>query len=160
MLVEKLNIFICHRQTFRSYNGWDWKTNSNATHCSKFHGRKQGNHFSEKKSNSLGLWFAGYTSSKGIFRSALSSMSSSPHCEPTDTGNGALVPEVDGPAVEFNRVNCLVWVLHESSRSFSLAVESLELAGSSAELAMAWNGKDVHQWHKRIAHRVYNRSPK
>ncbi|XWS20245.1 hypothetical protein CRYUN_Cryun31cG0083700 [Craigia yunnanensis] len=154
LLVEKLNIFICHRQTFRSYNGWDWMTNSNATHSSKFHGRKQGNHFSAKKSNSLGLWFAGYTSSKGIFRSALSSMSSSPHCDPTDTGNGALVPEVDGPAVEFNRVNCLVWVLHESARRFSLAVESLELAGSSAELAMAWNGKDVHQWHKRIAHRV------
>ncbi|XP_022715012.1 uncharacterized protein LOC111274552 isoform X2 [Durio zibethinus] len=79
--------------------------------------------------------------------------SSSPHCDPTDTGNGALVPEADG-AVEFNRVNCLVWVLHESARSFSLAVESLELAGSSAELATAWNGKDVHQWHKRIAHRV------
>ncbi|XWS11962.1 hypothetical protein CRYUN_Cryun37aG0049900 [Craigia yunnanensis] len=97
----------------------------------------QRNQFSAKKSNSLGLWFAGYTSSKGICPSALSSMSSSSHCDPTDTGNGALVPEADGPAVEFNRVNCLVWVLHESARSFSLVVESLELAGSSAELAMA-----------------------
>lgn len=87
-------------------------------------------------------------------------MSSSTHGDPTDTGNGALATEADGPGIEFNRVNCLVWVLHESSRSFSLAVESLELAGSSAELAMAWNGKDVHQWHKRIAHRVYAQSPK
>ncbi|XVF74539.1 hypothetical protein PTKIN_Ptkin13bG0118100 [Pterospermum kingtungense] len=99
----------------------------NAPHCSKFLGRLQGNQFSAKHSNSLGLWFAGYTCSK----------------------------EADAPAVDFNRVNSLVWVLHESARSFSLAVESLELAGSStAELAMAWNGKDVHQWHKRIAHPV------
>ncbi|OMO66625.1 LETM1-like protein [Corchorus olitorius] len=82
-------------------------------------------------------------------------MSSSPqYYSPTDTGNGALVPETHSPAVEFNRVNCLVWVLHESARSFSHAVESLEMVGSSAELAMAWNGKDVHRWHRRIAHRV------
>lgn len=82
-------------------------------------------------------------------------MSSSPPCDPSDTGNEALLPEADSPATEFNRVNCLVWVLHESARSFSLAVESLELDGTSAELAMAWNGKDVHQWHKHIAHQVY-----
>lgn len=90
-------------------------------------------------------------------------MSSSPHCDhPSDTDdeNGALVPEPDAPAVDFNRVNSLVCVLHESARSFSLAVESLELAGSStAELAMAWNGKDVNQWHKQIAHPVNARRP-
>ncbi|WRX26357.1 hypothetical protein QQP08_018844 [Theobroma cacao] len=147
--------FSYYTQTFRSYNGWNWKINSSAPHCSKFRGRQQGNNFLAKKSNSLGLWFAGYTFSRVIFQSALSSMSSSPkYCGPTDSGDGALVPEPDPPAVEFNRVNCLVWVLHESARSFSLAVESLELAGSSAELAMAWNGKDVHQWHRHIAHRV------
>ncbi|XVF86674.1 hypothetical protein PTKIN_Ptkin18bG0060900 [Pterospermum kingtungense] len=156
-LYLQLPHFSYYTQTLRSYNGWAWKINySNATHCSKFHGRHLGYHFSANKTNSLGLWFAGYNPSKGIFRirSALSSMSSSPHSDPTDTGNGTLVPEVDDPAVEFNRVNCLVWVLHEASRSFSLAVESLELAGSSAQVAMAWNGKDVHHWHKRIAHRV------
>ncbi|KAK6264116.1 hypothetical protein SCA6_019550 [Theobroma cacao] len=147
--------FSYYTQTFRSYNGWNWKINSSAPHCSKFQGRQQGNNFLAKKSNSLGLWFAGYTFSRVIFQSALSSMSSSPkYCGPTDRGDGALVPEPDPPAVEFNRVNCLVWVLHESARSFSLAVESLELAESSAELAMAWNGKDVHQWHRHIAHRV------
>ncbi|KAL3735891.1 hypothetical protein ACJRO7_024935 [Eucalyptus globulus] len=56
--------------------------------------------------------------------------------------------------MEFNRVNCLVWVLHESAKSFSAAIELLELAGSSAEISMAWLGKDVHQWHKRISYQV------
>ncbi|KAK8641831.1 hypothetical protein V6N13_011204 [Hibiscus sabdariffa] len=149
-----MNIFFCHRQTLKSYNGWNWKPNSSALHCSKFHQGVQGNHFTANRSNLLGLWFAGYTSSKGRSRSALSAVSSSPPCDPSDTGNEALLPKPDSLAIEFNRVNCLVWVLHEAARSFSLAVESLELDGSSAELAMAWNGMDVHQWHKRIAHRV------
>lgn len=56
---------------------------------------------------------------------------------------------------DFNRVDHIVWVLHESSRNFSLAVESLRLAGSGPELAMAWLGKDVHEWHRRIAYQVY-----
>ncbi|KAH9714224.1 LETM1 domain-containing protein [Citrus sinensis] len=64
------------------------------------------------------------------------------------------ITEAEGDEMEFNRVNCLVWVLHESAGSFSHAIESLELPGSGAELAMAWNGKDVHEWHRRIAYRV------
>ncbi|KAE7997480.1 hypothetical protein FH972_002116 [Carpinus fangiana] len=56
--------------------------------------------------------------------------------------------------MRFNRVNCLVWVLHESARSFSHAVESLELSGTGPALAMAWVGKDVHEWHKRIAYKL------
>ncbi|MBA0774768.1 hypothetical protein Gotri_009956, partial [Gossypium trilobum] len=142
------------KQTFRSSYGWDWKPSSSTFHSSNFHPRLRGSHFTAKKSNLLGLWFAGYTSSKAILLGALSSVSSSPPCDPFDTGNEALLPEADSPATKFNRVNCLLWVLHESARSFSLAVESLELDGTSAELAMAWNGKDVHQWHKRIAHQV------
>nr|GLL23481.1 uncharacterized protein LOC109187841 isoform X1 [Ipomoea trifida] len=55
---------------------------------------------------------------------------------------------------EFNRVNCLVWVLHESARSFSAAAQTLKLGKSEAELAMAWNGVDVHAWHKNIAYQV------
>ncbi|MBA0720123.1 hypothetical protein Golax_007760, partial [Gossypium laxum] len=141
-------------QTFRSSYGWDWKPSSSTFHCSNFHPRLRGSHFTAKKSNLLGLRFAGYTSSKANLLGALSSVSSSPPCDPSDTGNEALLPEADSPATKFNRVNCLLWVLHESARSFSLAVESLELDGTSAELAMAWNGKDVHQWHKRIAHQV------
>ncbi|KAK1416857.1 hypothetical protein QVD17_25974 [Tagetes erecta] len=55
---------------------------------------------------------------------------------------------------EFNRVNSLVWVLHESARSFSLAIQTLDLAKSGAELSNAWVGIDVHAWHKRIAYQV------
>ncbi|KAK8678761.1 hypothetical protein V6N13_144246 [Hibiscus sabdariffa] len=153
-LFLQLPHFSYYTQTFKSFNGWNWKPSSSALHCSKFHPRLQWNHFTENKSNLLGLWLAGYTSSKGTLQSALSAVSSSAPCDPSDTGNEALLPEADSPAIEFNRVNCLVWVLHEAARSFSLAVESLELDGSSAVLAMAWNGKDMHQWHKRIAHRV------
>jgi hypothetical protein len=58
--------------------------------------------------------------------------------------------------MRFNRVNCLVYVLHESARSFSHAVESLELSGTGPALAMAWEGKDLHGWHKRIAYKVLN----
>lgn len=58
--------------------------------------------------------------------------------------------------IEFNRINCLVWVLHESARSFSLAIHTLELARCDPELAMAWVGVDVHSWHKKIAYQVCN----
>jgi len=57
--------------------------------------------------------------------------------------------------MEFSRVNCLVWVLHESARSFSVAVQTLELAKNRPELAMAWVGVDVHAWHKSIAYQVW-----
>lgn len=56
--------------------------------------------------------------------------------------------------MEFNRVDCVVWALHESARSFSQAIESLGLANSGPGLAMAWIGKDVHEWHRRIAYQV------
>nr|XP_033514276.1 uncharacterized protein LOC104105055 isoform X2 [Nicotiana tomentosiformis] len=56
--------------------------------------------------------------------------------------------------LEFSRVNCLVWVLHESARSFSVAVQTLELTKNGPELAMAWVGVDVHAWHKSIAYQV------
>ncbi|XP_076881224.1 uncharacterized protein LOC143529283 [Bidens hawaiensis] len=56
--------------------------------------------------------------------------------------------------VEFNRVNSLVWMLHESARSFSLAIQTLDLAKSGPELSNAWIGVDVHAWHKRIAYQV------
>lgn len=57
--------------------------------------------------------------------------------------------------VEFNRVNSLVWMLHESARSFSLAIQTLDLAKSGPELSNAWIGVDVHAWHKRIAYQVF-----
>ncbi|KAF5788062.1 hypothetical protein HanXRQr2_Chr10g0459851 [Helianthus annuus] len=56
--------------------------------------------------------------------------------------------------VELNRVNYLVWVLHESAKSFSHAIQTLDLAKSGPELSNAWIGVDVHAWHKRIAYQV------
>ncbi|KAI3521569.1 hypothetical protein L1887_11040 [Cichorium endivia] len=55
---------------------------------------------------------------------------------------------------EFNHVNCLLWVLHQSARSFSLAIQSLEFVRTGPELSNAWNGIDVHAWHKHIAYQV------
>ncbi|ESW07647.1 hypothetical protein PHAVU_010G146900 [Phaseolus vulgaris] len=55
--------------------------------------------------------------------------------------------------IEHSRVHCVVWSLHESSGSFSQAINSLGLASGPA-LAMAWIGKDVHEWHRRIAYQV------
>jgi len=57
--------------------------------------------------------------------------------------------------IEHNRVHCVVWLLHESSRSFSQSINSLGVARSGPALAMAWIGKDVHEWHRRIAYEVY-----
>ncbi|XP_043818026.1 uncharacterized protein LOC110626628 isoform X2 [Manihot esculenta] len=108
----------------------------------KLKGEKHGHFIFLKNSGSLGLFFARCTSSNSF------------SAEGTYCDNCAAVAKVDNNGVEFNRVNCLLWVLHESAASFSRAVQSLELPGRSAELAMAWNGKDVHEWHKRIAYQV------
>ncbi|XP_058004994.1 uncharacterized protein LOC131180896 [Hevea brasiliensis] len=81
-------------------------------------------------------------------------MASSASAEETNGDNSAAVAKADNNEMEFSRVNCLLWVLHESAASFSLAVQSLELPGRNAALAMAWNGKDVHEWHKRISYQV------
>ncbi|XP_047311901.1 uncharacterized protein LOC124915260 [Impatiens glandulifera] len=55
---------------------------------------------------------------------------------------------------EFNRVNCLGWVLHESARSFSLAIQAHELARSGPAAALAWSGVDVQSWHRYLAYQV------
>ncbi|KAI9159732.1 hypothetical protein LWI28_001369 [Acer negundo] len=128
------------------------KVNRKALYSSKFNGKEQGNSILSKKNVYIGYLFKHYTSSSHVSLRALLSSTTASASDKSDGENGVAV--VEGEEMEFNRVDCLVWVLHESARSFSLAVESLELAGSGAELAMAWNGKDVHEWHKRIAYRV------
>lgn len=75
-------------------------------------------------------------------------------CMASNQGSSENVDPI-AKSMRFNRVKCLVWVLHESARSFSHSVESLELSGTGPALAMAWVGKDVHQWHKLIAYKVY-----
>ncbi|KAL3824378.1 hypothetical protein ACJIZ3_020407 [Penstemon smallii] len=93
-------------------------------------------------------------SSKLIPPGALSSMEPS-----SDSGQITLEDEYtlikpQTNEMEFNRVNCLVWVLHESSRSFSLNMETLELARTGPSVAMAWTGVDVHAWYKHLAYQV------
>ncbi|KAK9922743.1 hypothetical protein M0R45_031190 [Rubus argutus] len=68
--------------------------------------------------------------------------------------NGVAVAKIHNREIEFNRINCLVWVLHESARSFFVAIESLELTGSSPGIAMAWSGKDIDAWHKRLSYQI------
>ncbi|KAK6148832.1 hypothetical protein DH2020_016357 [Rehmannia glutinosa] len=88
--------------------------------------------------------------SKWIPPGALSSMAS----DVDVFDDGCALAKSQCKEKEFNRVNCLVWVLHESSRSFSLAIRTLELARTGPPVAMAWNGVDVHAWHKHIAYQV------
>ncbi|XP_028097124.1 uncharacterized protein LOC114296993 isoform X1 [Camellia sinensis] len=94
------------------------------------------------------------TLSRCFISRALSSTVSSAKSDQTDSGNEPPVAPAHYPAMEFNRVNCHVWVLHESARSFSLAIQTLELARTGPELSMAWIGVDVHAWHKQIAYQV------
>ena len=65
-------------------------------------------------------------------------MVSSAYCDQTNNEKVPPPVKVINTKMEFNRVNCLVWVLHESTKSFSHTVESFELARSGPELAMAW----------------------
>lgn len=84
---------------------------------------------------------------------ALSSLASA-DADQTNVKDEPFVVMAQNRELEFNRVNCLVWVLHKSARSFSLATQSLELTRNDPELAMAWVGVDVHAWHKQIAYQV------
>lgn len=85
---------------------------------------------------------------------ALSSMGSAAESDQISDEDKLSVPTSVTQREEFNRVNCLVWLLHESARSFSLAVQAHELTRTGPELAMAWIGMDVHVWHKNIAYQV------
>lgn len=78
----------------------------------------------------------------------------SAYSDQTIIESGRPVASLHGHEMDYSRVNCLVWVLHESGRSFSLMIQSLELGRSGPELANAWVGVDVHGWHKRIACQV------
>ncbi|XAR67692.1 hypothetical protein NMG60_11002562 [Bertholletia excelsa] len=122
---------------------------------------------SEKEQENYGLsqsYFSGalftlsssprVTLSRWLLLRAFSSTASSADSDKTNSENEAHVAPAHNCHMDFNRVNCLVWVLHESARSFSLAVQTLELARSGPELSMAWVGVDVHAWHKRIAYQV------
>ncbi|XP_075663990.1 uncharacterized protein LOC142633635 [Castanea sativa] len=118
------------------------KAMANAPHSLNFKPKEQGTCVLSKKNYSR--WFSSWM---------LLSMASS-HSNQTNSENGVPVANHQSPELGFNRVNCLAWVLHESARSFSCAVESLQLSGTGPAIAMAWIGKDVHDWHKRVAYQL------
>lgn len=118
------------------------KAMANAPHSLNFKPKEQGTCGLSKKNYSR--WFSSWM---------LLSMASS-HSNQTNGENSVPVANHQSPELGFNRANRLVWVLHESARSFFRAVESLQLSGTGPALAMAWIGKDVHDWHKRIAYQV------
>lgn len=126
---------------------------ANAPHQLSFNAKEREIYGNPMNNSSLGYFFEYYTSSRFVVSRVSLSMASSLHSNQT-TSENAPVANFQVHGMEFNPVNCLVWVLHESARSFSHAVESLQLAGTGAALAMAWVGKDVHDWHKRIAYQV------
>ncbi|KAM2016324.1 hypothetical protein ACFX16_046751 [Malus domestica] len=115
---------------------------------------EQGIYGFSTKNHLLDLLVRCYNSSRWSSSWTSSSTVCTAYSGQTTCVNGASVARTRNHENEFDRVNCLEWVLHESARSFSVAVESLELPGSGPKLAMAWSGKDVHQWHKRISYQV------
>lgn len=133
----------------------------NAAHTSKLKAKRLNKYVLSSKDNLLhGLIFrqytlsSQYTSVRRLPPKAFSAKASA-DADHTNVDDDIPVPSPHSYEIEFNRVNCLVWVLHESSRSFSVAIHTLELARRDPELAMAWVGVDVHSWHKRIAYQVH-----
>ncbi|KAI3775081.1 hypothetical protein L1987_49649 [Smallanthus sonchifolius] len=134
------------------------KLTAHSSYGSKFNTKGQENDSSSTNNFLHGFLFRHCISSQNITLSQTSSRSlSSVSCLARDKVSVKDNPSVgitNIDEVEFNRVNSLVWVLHESARSFSLAVQTLDLAKSGPELSNAWIGIDVHAWHKRIAYQV------
>ncbi|XP_073152496.1 uncharacterized protein [Henckelia pumila] len=124
---------------------------NNAPCLAKFNAKEQERHAFVKKSHPKEFILANAStilSSKRIPARALSSMASSPYYGPS------VLEDNQYCEMEFNRVDCLVWVLHESARSLSLSMQKLEMVRTGPPVAMAWNGVDVHAWHKHIAYQV------
>ncbi|XP_006465652.2 uncharacterized protein LOC102624356 isoform X3 [Citrus sinensis] len=146
-----LRLPLLHTQSFGSEIRRN--INTNVLNSSGFNAKEQDKYLFSKNKSSFKFLFKYYTTSSHVSLKAFSSTTTSASDQASNESDSPIT-EAEGDEMEFNRVNCLVWVLHESAGSFSHAIESLELPGSGAELAMAWNGKDVHEWHRRIAYRV------
>ncbi|KAG2722890.1 hypothetical protein I3760_02G147600 [Carya illinoinensis] len=112
------------------------RATANASHPLSFDAKDQGIYGLPKKNSTVGYFSRYYTSSRWISSRVLSSMASSTHSGQFSWENGAPVAKFQRLEMEFSRVNRLV------------------LSGTGPALAMAWVGKDVHYWHKRIAYQV------
>lgn len=145
----------------REYGGSEEsaKFTTHSSYGSKFSTKVQEYNFPLTNNFLHGFLFRHCNSSQYIIRSksssgSLSSIASSIRDKLIDEDNPS-VGIVHTNELEFNRVHHLVWVLHESARSFSYAVQTQSLARSGPELSNAWIGIDVHVWHKRIAYQVF-----
>lgn len=140
--------FRCPKQLVWSDTKPEPKTN--ALYSLRFNGAYLENHVLLKNSKFVSL----YCHSARYHSLGAVPFASSSFTNQTDSGNESPIVELCDE-LQWNRVDRLVRVLHESARSFSVAVESLKLAGSGAELSCAWLGKDVHEWHKLMGHQVH-----
>ncbi|KAJ7963046.1 LETM1-like protein [Quillaja saponaria] len=138
------------------YSGLDNKRKflSSALFLSNLHPTHERHNGLSENSLSNGFCFNCYSFSRWFSSLGLSSKVSAAYIDRSSSENEVTKATTYSQELDFNRVNYLEWKLHESARSFSNVVESLGFAGSSPELAMAWLGKDVNDWHKRIAYRV------
>ncbi|KAH6781388.1 hypothetical protein C2S51_006681 [Perilla frutescens var. frutescens] len=134
----------------------DDRLNIKTPHLTKINVREQNKHVLKNQVLSRQFLFK-HASTSPFQRGALSSTSSSSLV--ADSGQTvseelSLTNKSLTNDIKFNRVNCLVWILHESSRSFSVAMKSLGLDRAGPPLTKAWIGVDVHAWHKYIAYQV------
>ncbi|PON46916.1 CHCH- LETM1-like protein [Parasponia andersonii] len=130
------------------------RKSAKASQASSCKSKEQRSYSLARKNVFFGLLFSCYTSSRRFSSCTTLSFPASAYFAEANSENCDPEAKTQCDEIEFNRVDCLLWVLHESARSFSLAVESLKLTGTGPELAMAWVGKDVHEWHKRISYLV------
>lgn len=148
-----LQLYVHCRKTIFSDHRLNIRTSS--PYLTKINVKEQVKHVLKNKVLSRQFLFK-HASTSPFQRGALSSTSSSSLV--ADSGQSifeeqSLSTISSTKDMKFNRVNCLVWILHESARSFSVAMKSLGL-DRAGPLAMAWMGVDMHAWHKHIAYQV------
>ncbi|XP_077209981.1 uncharacterized protein LOC143845495 isoform X2 [Tasmannia lanceolata] len=65
-----------------------------------------------------------------------------------------IVGKDDNYEAGFNQIDYLVHILHQSAKTFTIAIEGQILDQNGPQLAKAWVGVDVHAWHKHIAYQA------
>ncbi|KAK4395220.1 hypothetical protein Sango_1676300 [Sesamum angolense] len=148
-------MFFCHRKAALSEDRLNFKTNSPAKIVVREQERRRLAKNALTKQLLLIHGSASQVSpSKWVPPGALSSTATNADSGESISDNEYSLGKSQSNEMEFNRVNRLVRVLHETARSFSVAIETLDLARTGPAVAMAWNGVDVHAWHKHIAYQV------
>ncbi|XP_057504630.1 uncharacterized protein LOC130788111 isoform X2 [Actinidia eriantha] len=154
----KLPKFFSHAEPFELEG--QIKLTASAPYTSKLNEKEQSNYSISRSNLHCGAMPTYHPSSSRVtlerrfLSRALASSVSSADSDQINSEDEQTVIPAHNPEIDFNRVHSLVWVLHESARSFSLAIQAHELARSGPEHAKAWVGVDVHAWHKHTAYQV------